>query len=62
LTTGGNLNLRGESTNVGAKENTPLTLMFVELLGGAPVDVVADDDAVPVALPVDVDVGEGSPY
>ena len=36
--------------------------MFVELLGGAAVDDAADDDDVPVVLPVDVVVGEGSPY
>lgn len=36
------MNLRGTSTTVGATENTPLTLMFVELLGGTAGLGVAD--------------------
>ena len=57
------MNLRGQSTKAGATENTPLTLMFVELLAGTAVEVAAadDDDDVPVAE-LSVDVGAGSPY
>ena len=54
MTTGTNLNLRGESTKVPLTENTPLTLMFVGLLGEVEVDVAAadDDDDVLVAITV----------
>ena len=63
MTTGTNLNLRGESTKVRTTENTPLTVMLVEF--EAAVDVAAaddDDDDLVAPLSVDVVVGEGSPY
>lgn len=40
------MNLRGQSTKAGATENTPLTLMFVELLAATAVEVAAVDDVV----------------
>ena len=52
MTTGTNLNLRGESTKVPLTENTPLTLMFVELLGEVDVAAADDDDEVLVAITV----------